>query len=141
MIVPVIGGVWGFYGGPSINADGSPDDTPVRAAALLLFLTPAMFFIILLAWYFTTKRLAALNVLSTMSLFLSCVAVSILLGDISAVGGYGTFGPRDAAISFVVFFSYTFARSGIGALGWWLIGFVLHNHRLRRIEPNEAGPC
>jgi hypothetical protein len=127
IIVPIIGILFVYSGGPSIDADGTPDNAPYRAAVFLLFLAPLIFLIVFGAWYSTAKILASQNSLSIRSLLLACVAVSIITGSIFAADGYRIFGLRDGMISFLSFFLFTFVSLGLGTLAWWFIGKKLHN--------------
>ena len=120
-IVPVGGGLWLVFGPPVLNADGSPDNAPVRSAALLLFVSPA--FVLVLTAYFaiapailrrvhrvTLGALAAVNLLPS-------VAIALLFG----AQGLRAFGPVDGAIAFGLFGLFSLAFLGIGSTTWWLI--------------------
>ena len=133
MIGPLAIGLFVFFGGPSTNADGTPDNAPYRAAGILLLFTPLIFCLILALWYSITRVLNSFRSLSKTSIIVCCLIVSLIIGIIFAAGGYKSFGPKDAAISFSVFAGSTFVCLFLGFLTWWSIAFTGRNNRLHRI--------
>ncbi len=127
IIIPVAIGLYVFFKGSSVLPYGTPDNTPFRAAGVLLFLMPFIFAILVGVWYLVTKGLFHFNALTKTKLFLFCIACGILLGCIFAIDGYKAFGLKDAIISFIVFFSHTFVSLGLGGLVWWPVAHTRHN--------------
>jgi hypothetical protein len=138
MITPLAVGFFVFLGGPSPDADGTPDDAPYRAAGFLLLLTPLIFGLLLALWYSITRVLHSLGSLSKASIIVSCILISLTIGIVFAVAGYKAFGPKDAAISFSVFSGSTFVCLCLGFLTWWPIAFSGRKKRLHWIAEKSG---
>ncbi|MCP4373969.1 MAG: hypothetical protein GY797_38570 [Deltaproteobacteria bacterium] len=124
LIVPIAGGLYGYLEGPSVLADGTIDNAPYRASGALLFLSPILFLVLLVAWLLITIMLDYWNVLTWTYLLLCCVGSSIIFGSMFAYAGYDDFGLRDAIISFTTFSFCTFLSLVLGWLAWCFIGFA-----------------
>ena len=121
IIVPVCGGLWYVFGPPVLNADGSPDNAPIRGAGLFLFASPIL--ALVLVGYFavaplllrrihrlTLSALVALNIVPSL-------AVALLFG----VPAFRGFGPLDGAILFGLFGGFSILFLGVGSAAWWLV--------------------
>jgi len=121
LFIPICTGLWYFFGPPILNADGSPDNAPVRSAALLLFASPV--FLLLLSAYYAIAPVVVQRIhrrtLGALVVFnlVPSSGLALLLG----VQGLRAFGLLDGAISFGLFglFSITFLT--VGSVAWWLI--------------------
>jgi hypothetical protein len=104
---------------PSVNPDGTPDNAPVRAVGVFLFLSPLLFAavagltfaIALLLQYFRQLKPAVLAGV--------IVVVSVGLGSIMVLDR--PFGWRDALYYFVGFTALIFATLSLSALVWWKV--------------------
>lgn len=109
------------FGPPSVNPDGSPDNAPVRGAALFLFVSPVL--LLLLACYFSLAAgvLQRLRPISLPALLACNLLPSLGVGFLFGIHGLRTFGTRDAAISLALFGAFSLGFLGLGSLAWWLV--------------------
>ena len=118
---PVAGALWVLASDPVVNADGSIDDAPERAAMLFLMASPV--FLTCLALFFAAiaSALRFTGKLSLGALLLVCVLVALAVAASFAQQGYTAFGLQDALISFASFGILTFITLGLGCACWWLL--------------------
>jgi hypothetical protein len=124
LAVPIGEALWirfGAPGPPLMNADGSIDDAPERAAMLLLFLSPVGLAALAVFFAGSTAVLRSLGVLSLGRLYLLSVAAALVVAGLFAYREYTSFGVRDAAIAFGSLGLTTFISLALGSTAWWVL--------------------
>jgi hypothetical protein len=124
LAIPLANSLWirsSLSGPPLVNADGSIDDAPERAAMVFLILSPL--FLAFLSVYFagSTALLRRLGHLSLVPLYLFDLLVALAAATYFARDRYGDFGARDAALSLAVFGVLGFLSLALGSTAWWLL--------------------
>ena len=104
---------------PYLNADGTPDNAPVRGAGVFILLSPVLFVLITAFAFFGGLLLRRFGQLKPKALLLIVVLLSIAGGALFARDM--PFGWKDTLISFLVFAALVFVASGLSALAWWKV--------------------
>ena len=97
-VVPAICVVIGFLQMPYLNADGTPDNGPVRGAAAFVLLSPALFLVIAASAFLSGRRLQRIGYLASHVLLRIVLGVSIAAGLLPALDA--RFGWVDALTNF-----------------------------------------
>jgi hypothetical protein len=111
----------GSSGPPLVSPNGSIDDAPERAAMVFLILSPALLGFLVIFFAASAAILRHRGKLSLGRLYLLNFAVAVAVATSFAHDSYGTFGARDAAISFGLFGLLTFMSFALGSTAWWLL--------------------
>ena len=118
---PIAGALWVLASDPVVNADGSIDDAPERAAMLFLMASPLFLACLALFFAATAAALRLNGKLSLRALLLVGLLVALAVAGSFAQQGYSAFGLRDALISFASFSILTFMSLGLGCVCWWFL--------------------
>ena len=121
LAMPVAGALWTLSSDPVVNANGSIDDAPERAAMLFLLASPG--FVVCIGVFFATSAalLRSFSRLSLGRLYLVNLGVALVVAAVFARDGYAAFGTRDAVISFASFGVLSFTSLALGSTAWWLL--------------------
>src|SRR6267143_3507274 len=124
-VVPAIGLVIGWSQMPYLNADGTPDNAPVRVAGVFILLSPVLFVLITAFAFFGGLLLRRFGQLKPKALLFVVVLLSVSAGTLFARDM--PFGWKDALISFVAFAALVFVASGLSAFAWWKVAMRPNN--------------
>ena len=104
---------------PYMNADGTPDNAPVRAAGILILIAPLIFMLLTAATFFIAALLQRFNRLTPRSLATITVATSVCLAIPMVLSR--PFGWRDQLHYAAGFFVFLLAMLGTSAVVWWKV--------------------
>ena len=104
---------------PYMNADGTPDNAPVRAAGILILISPLIFILLTAATFFITALLQRFNRLAPRSLATIAVATSLCLAVLMVLSR--PFRWQDQLYYMACFSVFLLATFGTSAVVWWKI--------------------
>ena len=122
---------------PYLNPDGTPDNAPIRAVGVLLFIPPLLFFVVAGLTFASAVLLHYVQQLKPAVLAGIVVVVSVGLGFVMVLDR--PFGWRDALYYFVGFTALIFATLSLSALVWWKVA-MRPNSTVERDGPQAARP-
>jgi len=114
-----VGLVGGWFEIPYTNQDGTPDNAPIRAAGILLVLSPVLFVVLTALAFFSAlllQRIGRLTprVLFVVVLFATICAAILMVSD-------RPFGWKDMLYYFSGFAVLIFVPSSSAAWVWWKV--------------------
>ncbi len=108
---------------PELPREGVPvDNAPVRAAGVVLMLSPLLYVVTAALFFGITKAVAALRILSRRNLLALAGASSLGLGTWAA--GDRQFGWHDSLVALAVFGTLAFGFLTSVAFTWWWVGHL-----------------
>jgi hypothetical protein len=133
----IVGLVDSWFEMPYTNPDGTPDNAPIRAAGILLMLSPVLFILLTALTFFSALLLRGIGRLTPRALITVVVLASISAAFLMAVGR--PFGWRDMLYYFLGFAAIIFVPSSSAAWVWWKVA-MRPNNTVERDGPQAARP-
>jgi hypothetical protein len=119
---------------PSLNPDGTPDNVPVRAVGVLLFMSPFLFVVVAGLTFAGAVLLQRIGQLKPAVLTGIVAVVSVGLAFVMVLDR--PFGWRDALYYFVGFAALILSTLSLSALVWWKVAMRPNNTVERDGEPH-----
>ena len=122
---------------PYQNLDGTPDNAPIRAVGVLLFISPALFVIVTVLAFVSALVLQRLKQLRPRVLAGIVAIISVGLGFVMVLDR--PFGWHDRLYYFVGFSGLILATLSISTVVWWKVA-MRPNNTVERDGPQAARP-
>ncbi|EHL21204.1 hypothetical protein KYG_19158 [Acidovorax sp. NO-1] len=104
---------------PFMNADGTPDNAPIRGAGILILISPLIFVLLSAGTFSIAALLQRFNRLTPRSLATIAVATSLCLAVLMVLSR--PFGWRDQLYYMACFSVFLLVTFGTSTLVWWKI--------------------
>jgi hypothetical protein len=104
---------------PYTSPDGAPDNAPIRAAGIMIVLSPIIFVVLTAFVFFTTLILRAIHQLKPRMLF--AIPALLSIGTAALMVSDRPFGWHDRLHYFAGFVVLLFVPAAVGAWVWWKV--------------------
>jgi hypothetical protein len=136
VVALIMGLLESWFGMPYTNPDGTPDNAPIRAAGILIMLSPLIFVLLTALVFFTTLLLRSIRRLTPRVLLTVVVLTSV--GTAVLMVSDRPFGWKDMLYYFCGFAVINFLLLGSAAWAWWKVAMRPNSapHRDGREAPH-----
>ena len=122
---------------PYLNAEGTPDNAPIRAAGILLLISPLLFVVVTSFMFAGALLLQHIKQLKPTVIAVIVSVASVGLGFVMILDR--PFGWLDALYYFVGFTTFALATITVSALAWWKMA-MRPIKTVKRDGPHAANP-
>ena len=130
----IIGLVSSWFEMPYMRPDSTPDNAPIRAAGILIMLSPLIFVLLTALVFFTTLSLQSIRRLTPRASLTVVVLASVGIAVLMASGR--PFGWKDMLYYFCGFAVINFLLLGSAAWTWWKV--AMRPNRAAHSDAREA---